>query len=262
MKRVIFYFSATGNTLVAAREFAAKLGDTELISIATLNGKSYDIKDLDVGIAFPVYAGLMPNIVTRFVEGLSPVPGKYFFGLCTCGGMAFGALDHLNRTLRKKGASLSMGTVLAMPSNYLPFGEAPGEMKQKKIFEKASERISEAVEIISKNGRGKIERSIFPVNLISILCERFYMKRFYKEAEKFAANSSCTGCGLCARLCPVGNIEMKDGRPSWGRKCELCYGCINWCPCAAIDCGHATTGKKRYHHPSVNADDIIPILKH
>lgn len=262
MKCVIFYFSATGNTLIAARELAGKLGNTELVSIAALDGKPYDIKGLDVGIAFPVYAGLMPNIVKRFVESLSPARDQYFFGLCTCGGMAFGALDHLNRVLRKRGASLSLGTVLVMPSNYLPFGEAPGEMKQKTIFEKASERISEAAEIIRKNGRGKIERSIFPVNLISILCERFYMKRFYKEAEKLEANSSCTGCGLCARLCPVGNIEMKDGHPVWGRKCELCYGCINWCPCTAIECGRSTNGKKRYHHPAVNAEDIIQILKH
>ena len=257
MKRVIFYFSATGNTLVAAREFAGELGDTELVSIAALDGKPYDIKGLDVGIAFPVYAGLMPNIVKRFVESLSPAPSQYFFGLCTCGGMAFGALDHMNRVLKKRGASLSLGTVLVMPSNYLPFGEAPEENKQKRIFEKASGRISEAAEIVRKNGRGKIERSIFPVNLISRFCELFYMKQFYKEAEKFAANSSCTGCGLCARLCPVGNIEMKDGRPVWDGKCELCYGCINWCPCAAIDCGRATKDKKRYHHPAVKAEDII-----
>ena len=33
----IYYFSSTGNTLAAAREFAAKLGDTELCSIADLD---------------------------------------------------------------------------------------------------------------------------------------------------------------------------------------------------------------------------------
>lgn len=257
MKRVIFYFSATGNTLVAVRELAEKLGDTELVPIAALAGKSYDISGLDVGIAFPVYAGLMPKIVKSFVQGLPVEDGQYFFGVCTCGGMAFGALEQLDRELRRKGVSLALGTVLAMPSNYLPFGEAPGEIKQRKLFEKVSARISEAAERVKNKRQGKIEHSIFPVNLISCLCERFFMKNFYKEAEKFAADASCTGCGLCEKLCPVGNITMKDGHPSWDGKCELCYGCINWCPVTAIDCGRMTKGKKRYHHPAVKAEDII-----
>lgn len=257
MKRVIFYFSATGNTLVAAREFAEKLGDTELVPIASLDGEPYNISGIDVGIAFPVYAGLMPKIVTRFVQSLSISKHQYFFGLCTCGGMAFGAMEQLARELRKKGASLASGTVLVMPSNYLPFGQAPGEAKQKKLFEKASAKISKTVEIVKHKNTGRIEHSIFPVNLVSRLCERFFMKNFYKEAEKFAANQSCTGCGLCAKICPVGNIEMKDDRPVWDGKCELCYGCINWCPATAIDCGRTTKGKKRYHHPAVKAEDMI-----
>ena len=33
----IYYFSSTGNTLAVAREFASKLGDTEIISIADLD---------------------------------------------------------------------------------------------------------------------------------------------------------------------------------------------------------------------------------
>ncbi|OGV31668.1 MAG: hypothetical protein A2020_05775 [Lentisphaerae bacterium GWF2_45_14] len=258
MKRVIFYFSATGNTLTAAREFAEELGDTQIVSIPALGGEPYNIKGLDVGIAFPVYSGIMPNIVTRFVESMSPSPGQYFFGICTCGGLPLGALDHLDRVLRKKGAKLSIGTGLVMPSNYLPFGEAPCERKQKAMFEKASREISRAVKIVGAGNKGCIRSTFFPLNMFSRVSERFFASRFHLDAKKFRVSSSCTGCGLCARVCPVGNIEMTDGRPVWGDKCELCYGCINWCPCNAIDCGRFTSGKKRYHHPGISPEDIAP----
>ncbi|MDD5645246.1 MAG: 4Fe-4S binding protein, partial [bacterium] len=45
--------------------------------------------------------------------------------------------------------------------------------------------------------------------------------------------SKCTKCGLCAKLCPVHNIEMK-GFPVFLKKCQLCMRCISFCPSGAI----------------------------
>ena len=40
---------------------------------------------------------------------------------------------------------------------------------------------------------------------------------------------ACTGCGLCAEKCPLGNIELTDGLPHWGEKCTQCMACICLC---------------------------------
>ncbi|NPA96571.1 MAG: DNA-directed RNA polymerase subunit D [Crenarchaeota archaeon] len=48
---------------------------------------------------------------------------------------------------------------------------------------------------------------------------------------------SCTGCGVCATLCPKGVITMKDSRPVVvdSENCIACKQCVANCPSKAID---------------------------
>ena len=83
--------------------------------------------------------------------------------------------------------------------------------------------------------RGRSRRLVNPV---------FY--RTFVKADAFAAGEGCTGCGNCARLCPLGNISMR-GRPEWGGDCTHCMACICHCPAAAIEYGRKSVGRRRYH---------------
>ncbi|MDR2796938.1 MAG: 4Fe-4S binding protein [Treponema sp.] len=46
-------------------------------------------------------------------------------------------------------------------------------------------------------------------------------------------NEKCNKCGTCSKVCPTGNIEIKD-KVIFGNICESCYGCVHICPQNAI----------------------------
>ena len=72
----------------------------------------------------------------------------------------------------------------------------------------------------------------------------------------FHLNGRCTGCGLCARTCPVGNIEMQNGRPAWLHRCENCLACYNWCPVHAIE-GAIARKNFFYRNPVTGIGDFM-----
>ncbi len=46
---------------------------------------------------------------------------------------------------------------------------------------------------------------------------------------------SCSGCECCVGACPVGAIEMVDGKASVKEAdCIDCGACVGECPCEAI----------------------------
>ena len=116
--------------------------------------------------------------------------------------------------------------------------------------------MDEVAAAIREGRRGRFEDSWPPISWLGSVINPAAMKRFPREDRKFSVTGKCTHCGLCARLCPVGNIAMEDGTPRWQGRCEQCFGCINWCPTAAIETGWTTRGRPRYHHPEVKAADL------
>jgi ferredoxin len=44
------------------------------------------------------------------------------------------------------------------------------------------------------------------------------------------ANNSCSKCGICARLCPVGAINPQSPQITDSKKCISCMRCVHVCP--------------------------------
>jgi ferredoxin-type protein NapH len=68
---------------------------------------------------------------------------------------------------------------------------------------------------------------ICPIGGISAPFNRYGLASLHKEAEK------CTGCGGCARVCPVDNLTVYEGHGGDSInacECTLCLRCVEACP--------------------------------
>ncbi len=247
----IFWFSGTGNSLWAAKKLAYAT-KAELVSLAdTLNLTEIPVEDDAVGFVFPTYLGDIPWPAKEMLLKLRAKPGTYFFAVMTStdgdSGLSFCCID---QALHSLGHTLSLARNLQMPGNLLPkavkaqediLKEAPTEVKDilGDIFDRKVNYKSE-----NKNpGKRFVESTPFysPKALI----------------KRFRIADRCTGCGTCAKLCPMGNIAITDGNPVRGSRCAACFACMHWCP------EHATISKlpvikkrTQYHHPSIRMKDF------
>ena len=71
--------------------------------------------------------------------------------------------------------------------------------------------------------------------------------RLFVKADGFFTTDDCTGCGICAQLCPLRNITIVGEKPVWGQECTHCMACICRCPAEAVEYGKKSEGKPRYY---------------
>ncbi len=258
----IYYFSGTGNTLWAAKKFAEALGGAELISISRLD-RAQEINPWDaesVGFFFPVYCFGIPHIFTTFLERVAPPPPgskPYIYNLCTSGGMKGTASMILDDILYDKGVRLTAAFHVQMPSNYIPLSVPPDEKRCQKLYAKAEKEIRIFAEAVRAC---KPERPVrvFPFDLFGELVAKKAVSYMMEGYDKyFWLTEDCSGCELCAKLCPASNIIMRNGMPTWRGHCEQCMACLQWCPKQAIQFKQVTKDRKRYHHPEIQAEDLL-----
>ena len=79
----------------------------------------------------------------------------------------------------------------------------------------------------------------------------------YRLPRRFNATDKCNGCGMCEKICPVGNIKQANKKVTWGDHCTHCLACFHWCPQTAIEIGKKSANIARYHHPDIILKDMI-----
>lgn len=256
MKTNLFYFSATGNSFAIAKDLAAKLPGAQIFAMPRVINGAIDLSADSIGLVFPVYFEGLPRLVIDFINRLEPDNVKYWFAVCTCGGFPMGTLRQTQNQLKSRGITLNAGFSIRMPGNYLlKYGAFPLGMQQK-ILKKAAQKI----DAIAATVQHRQNNAIGPNNrFINSIGEFFYQSMFPKFPtldRNFTVSAKCSGCNLCEKVCPVGNIKMAANGPAWGGNCEHCLACIQWCPTEAIQYGNKTAHRKRYHHPGVTASEL------
>ena len=270
MKKVIYYFTGTGNSLRAARRIAEGLGGAELVSVKN-EPENFSAASADViGFLCPVYEWDVPGRMRAFIERLEVNPEAYIFMVATCVGISGRSFETVQALLQAKGASLSYAKMLRCVASqctaYQPF---PPETIMIPRMERGMERIGRDVAARKRREYPRmspITRALYPKLM------QPYMNVEHEYDKGFYTSPACIGCGVCKSVCPLENISLDTGNPVWNHNCHGCMACVVYCPTKAIKYSPPEAyralgkklanglglpdGRKRYHNPYVKASDL------
>lgn len=240
MKVLFTVFSASGNTLRVAKLFSERLSERgaecETVRIRE-DMAAPDVASADtLVIGYPVHGFNAPQNVADFAKGLPECENKVYYIIKTSGEPLHvndASSRILDRILKKKG--------------YIKRGEFHYVMPYNMIFRHSDDMAAlmwQAARNTAPVDADKIfagEEAQLKAGLLAVMT-RFvvavehkampYLGRLFKVKKE-----KCISCGKCAKLCPMLNIEMKDGLPVFGKNCIGCTACSFNCPADAISIG-------------------------
>ena len=81
----------------------------------------------------------------------------------------------------------------------------------------------------------------------------------FNNGSQIVIKENCIGCGICAKVCPVDNFYIEEGRAKRkNQTCEFCLACAQNCPQKAI--GLRIMDKNpnaRYRNEQISLKEII-----
>ncbi len=232
-KRLIFYFTGTGNCLYVARQLADD--NTKLLSIPQLmKQKDFNFEADEIGLVYPIYGHMPPYMVRQFLKKARLKAG-YTFAVLTFGARKCNAVEILDSITRKAGYRFNYISTLIMVDNWLPNFDMNEQMKMDKHI---PENLAAIRDDISSH-----KHWMQPVSQEERDQHAGFMAYtgidpevgFLKKSEKyFAVTDRCIGCGICTDVCPRGNYSLTSNGAKTDGDCEFCFACIQNCPQKAI----------------------------
>ncbi|MDC7235744.1 MAG: EFR1 family ferrodoxin [Spirochaetales bacterium] len=234
----IVFFSGTGGTRRAAEELRKQMETyggrpvvTELGARRPDTGQSHGAMGKQIILMFPVYAFDAPPLLYDWISSRS-LSGVCFTVVSVSGGGEMwpntGCRARLITAIEQQGGSVIHEAMLIMPVNFLiPGGDHLNMALLQILPDKIRALVKDLKEekyIRKKDRLGLFQRAV-------AAAEKAGARR---AGRQFTAGENCSFCGLCAALCPRGNIEISGNRVVFQNSCMLCMRCVYNCPEHAI----------------------------
>jgi ferredoxin len=253
---MIFYFSGTGNSKWVATQLANHFSDAlyqigEYERIAAPLAPQFELKsDEKIGFVFPIHSWGMPPIVVDFIADMqwSGYNNQLIYCVMTCGGECGLTKHQFIKVMEAKGLGCQHIYSVIMPNSYICMKGF--DIDPKNVQEQKKQQVNiDLPKIISAIEKDQPIDFYQKGKRFSKIKSTLIYKIFAKYSltdQAFSSNEECTSCGKCVKVCPVGNIELFDGKPVWKGNCTQCLACIHHCPTTAIEYGKSTKNKGRY----------------
>lgn len=242
---MIYYFSGTGNSRWVAQQLAAATHDSVCDMAVCLRRKTGPDEALAgaevVGFVFPIHSWYAPHPVRDFMQQLSLPRCRYRYAVCTCG-------DDVGKGMSRLAGHFPLDAAwsVTMPNTYIPMFRLDDDALCRRKVAEARLSVGRIAQSVNRRER------VWQVHEGGAAWLKTYVvhplfERFCVRTKGFRAERACTACGLCSRVCPMGNVSPgDDGRPVWGTDCIHCMACVHACPVRAIQYNKVTRNKGRY----------------
>lgn len=249
-KRLIFFFTATGNSLFIAREIGGRL-----ISIPqALQQEELEYTADEIGIVCPLYGHTPPNVVREFLKR-AKLHAPYKFVVQTYGARKCNAVEIFDSLAQKEGIKFDYLTTIIMVDNFVVSHDIDEEIRMEKHVAENLAQIKEDI--------GTRRAWMQPVTEEE---RQQHWDRYGRDIDRAMSATSqntfqirrerCVGCGACTRVCPMGNWKLTSTGIATEGTCQMCLACLHACPQKAIRLGRELNPEARWRHPGVTLQDI------
>ena len=229
-----YYFSGTGNTLLVVRKMQEVFQQHGVnVSLHRIEASSPPqvAPQHAVGLGFPVAEQGTYPFIWDFIKALPSADGTPIFMVDTMMAFSGGIVGPVRTIVKKKGYTPIGALEIIMPNNLFPkkIDAQKNAAKQQKGLEKAEHYAAALLEERSSWGRVPLFS-----DFMGIFSQAEWAWNFLRKGYKLDIDRElCSQCGLCAKLCPVGNIVMNEF-PEYKTNCCICMRCVAFCPTKAI----------------------------
>ena len=197
-----------------------------------------------IGIVFPLHASGVPSYLVDFLKKAT-FNCDYLFAVTTYGIYSGAVAKHLTDIGNEAGFTFDYINRIKMVDNYVPTFDMKKEIEKepKKQIEKHLAAVKSDIDsskkwILKENFLQKASFNYMAKREGKPFNEKRLKVHVYAEPinNYLKLEDGCTGCGICASVCPVDNIyvDKEQKKITLSEKCFMCFACLHACPSNVI----------------------------